>query len=144
MTVAVMKELLSDQFVGKLETLAQTKAEEYKANTPYPHIYFDDFLPVDVAEAALRDFPEPKEAAWSAYKDVNQHKKLAFDAVEKLPDLQRDVLRLRFGFGGDSPASLQSTAERLGVGVRRVRRAEEEALAALSFDADVLGVHQAA
>jgi len=66
------------------------------------------------------------------------------DAVEKLPDLQRDVLRLRFGFGGDSPASLQSTAERLGVGVRRVRRAEEEALAALSFDADVLGVHQAA
>src|SRR6202050_2667451 len=66
------------------------------------------------------------------------------DAVEKLPDLQRDVLRLRFGFGGDSPASLQSTAERLGVGVRRVRRAEEEALAALSVDADVLGVHQAA
>ena len=55
-----------------------------------------------------------------------------------------DVLRLRFGFDGDSPASLQSTAERLGVGVRRVRRAEEEALAALSFDADVLGVHQAA
>ncbi len=50
------------------------------------------------------------------------------EAVERLPDLQRDVLRLRFGFGGDSPASLQSTAERLGVGVRRVRRAEEEAL----------------
>jgi RNA polymerase primary sigma factor len=66
------------------------------------------------------------------------------EAIEKLPDLQRDVLRLRFGFDGDSPASLQSTAERLGVGVRRVRRAEEEALAALSFDADVLGVHQAA
>ena len=61
-----------------------------------------------------------------------------------LPGLQRDVLRLRFGFDGDSPASLQSTAERLGVGVRRVRRAEEEALAALSFDADVLGVHEAA
>ena len=38
------------------------------------------------------------------------------DAVERLPDLQRDVLRLRFGFDGDSPASLQSTAERLGVG----------------------------
>jgi RNA polymerase primary sigma factor len=65
-------------------------------------------------------------------------------AVEKLPGLQRDVLRLRFGFGGDSPASLQSTAERLGVGVRRVRRAEEEALAALSDDPDVVGVHQAA
>jgi RNA polymerase primary sigma factor len=66
------------------------------------------------------------------------------EAVERLPGLQRDVLRLRFGFGGDSPASLQSTAERLGVGVRRVRRAEEEALAALSGDPNVLGIHEAA
>ena len=88
----VMNELLSDQFAGKLETLAQAKAEAYKANTPYPHIYFDDFLPVDVAEAALRDFPEPKEADWHAYTDVNQRKKLAFDVVEKLPPSIRDVL----------------------------------------------------
>jgi RNA polymerase primary sigma factor len=66
------------------------------------------------------------------------------EAVERLPDLQRDVLRMRFGFDGGSPASLQSTAERLGVGVRRVRRAEEEGLAALSADVDVVGAHQAA
>jgi len=89
---SVMNALLSDQFTQKLETLAQAKAEEYKANQPYPHIYFDNFLPVDVAEAALRDFPEPKEVDWLAYKDVNQHKKLAFDAVEKLPPSIRDVL----------------------------------------------------
>ena len=31
-----------------------------KAITPYPHIYFDDFLPLEVAKAALRDFPEPE------------------------------------------------------------------------------------
>ena len=89
---SVMNVLLSDQYTQKLETLAQAKAEEYKANQPYPHIYFDNFLPVEVAEAALRDFPEPKEADWRAYKDVNQHKKLAFDAVEKLPQSIRDVL----------------------------------------------------
>jgi Rps23 Pro-64 3,4-dihydroxylase Tpa1-like proline 4-hydroxylase len=89
---SVMNTLLSDQFTQKLETLAQAKAEEYKANQPYPHIYFDNFLPVEVAEAALRDFPEPKEADWRAYKDVNQQKKLAFDAVEKLPASIRDVL----------------------------------------------------
>ena len=80
----VLNELLGDPYVAKLEALASARAEEYKANTPYPHIYFDNFLPIDVAEAALRDFPEPKEAAWHAYTDVNQHKKLAFDAVEKL------------------------------------------------------------
>jgi Rps23 Pro-64 3,4-dihydroxylase Tpa1-like proline 4-hydroxylase len=89
---SVMNALLSDQFTQKLETLAQAKAEEYKANQPYPHIYFDNFLPVEVAEAALRDFPEPKEVDWHSYKDVNQHKKLAFDAVEKLPQSIRDVL----------------------------------------------------
>ena len=89
---SVMNALLSDQYTQKLEALAQGRAEEYKANKPYPHIYFDDFLPVEVAEAALRDFPEPKEVAWHAYRDVNQHKKLAFDAVEKLPPSIRDVL----------------------------------------------------
>jgi Rps23 Pro-64 3,4-dihydroxylase Tpa1-like proline 4-hydroxylase len=89
---SVMSALLSEQFTQKLEALAQAKAEEYKANQPYPHIYFDNFLPLDVAEAALRDFPEPKEVDWQAYKDVNQHKKLAFDSVEKLPASLRDVL----------------------------------------------------
>jgi len=89
---SVMSALLSEQFTQKLDALAQAKAEEYKANQPYPHIYFDNFLPLDVAEAALRDFPEPKEVDWHSYKDVNQHKKLAFDAVEKLPASIRDVL----------------------------------------------------
>jgi Rps23 Pro-64 3,4-dihydroxylase Tpa1-like proline 4-hydroxylase len=88
----VMHALLGDAFGAKLEALGKAKAAEYKANTPYPHIYFDNFLPFEVAEAALRDFPEPKEAAWHAYADVNQRKKLAFDEVEKLPSSIRDVL----------------------------------------------------
>jgi Rps23 Pro-64 3,4-dihydroxylase Tpa1-like proline 4-hydroxylase len=88
----VIDSLLSDSFTGKLEALAQDKAGEYKANTPYPHIYFDDFLPLEAAEAALRDFPEPKEADWYIQTDVNQRKKLAFDVVEKLPPSIRDVL----------------------------------------------------
>ncbi len=66
------------------------------------------------------------------------------EAVERLPGLQRDVLRLRYGFTGDAPASMQATADRLGIGVRRVRRAEQEGLAALSLDADVVGAHVAA
>src|ERR1700741_1317682 len=90
--IRVLNALLSDQFAGKLEDLAKAKAEEYQANTPYPYIYFDNFLPLEVAEAALRDFPEPKEADWHAHADVNQRKKLAFDVAEKLPPTIRDVL----------------------------------------------------
>jgi RNA polymerase primary sigma factor len=93
---------------------------------------------------SLGDLVAPDDEDWVADVDQEMVLERVREAVERLPGLQRDVLRLRFGFGGDMPASLQATAERLGVGVRRVRRAEEEALAALSADIDVVGAHLAA
>ncbi|HEX3469900.1 MAG TPA: 2OG-Fe(II) oxygenase [Silvibacterium sp.] len=86
-----MKELLSDEFASKLECLAKEKAAEYKSNKPFPHIFFDDFLPIEAAEAALREFPEPKQLKWQSFDNQNEVK-LAFDAVEKLPPGDRDVL----------------------------------------------------
>jgi RNA polymerase primary sigma factor len=93
---------------------------------------------------SLGDLVAPDASNWT--EDVEQHLVLekVRNAIDRLPALQRDVLKLRFGFNGDSPASLQVTAERLGVGVRRVRRAEEEALTALLQDQDVVGAHRAA
>jgi Rps23 Pro-64 3,4-dihydroxylase Tpa1-like proline 4-hydroxylase len=88
----VLTALLSDRFTSRLEALARDHAAQYQTNSPFPHIYLDDFLPAEVAEAALLEFPEPKEADWFAHTDVNQRKKLAFDAVEKLPESIRDVL----------------------------------------------------
>jgi Rps23 Pro-64 3,4-dihydroxylase Tpa1-like proline 4-hydroxylase len=87
----VIDALLSAPFPGELEALARSRADEYRANTPFPHIYFDNFLPPDVAEAVLRHFPEPEQADWYAYKDLNQRNKLALEAVEKLPGPIRDV-----------------------------------------------------
>lgn len=87
----VMSELLNDGFLHKLEALAKEKSEEYKNNKPFPHIYFDNFLPVEAAEAALRDFPEPRQLTWSEFNNPNE-KKLAFDVVEKLPASDRDIL----------------------------------------------------
>lgn len=84
-------ELLSDAFVSHLMSLAREKAKEYRANTPFPNLYFDNFLPGAVAEAALRDFPQPKELRWSEFADHNEVK-LAFDKAEKLPATIRDVL----------------------------------------------------
>ncbi len=63
-------------------------------------------------------------------------------AVEQLDTLQRDVLTRRFGLDGKPPTSLQATADALGVGVRRVRRAEVEGLAALEQDDAVLSIHE--
>jgi RNA polymerase primary sigma factor len=93
---------------------------------------------------ALGELVAPDGTDWVGDVDQALVLERVRGAVDRLPELQRDVLKLRFGFEGDSPASLQATAERLGIGVRRVRRAEEEALAALSADGDVVGAHQAA
>jgi DNA-directed RNA polymerase sigma subunit (sigma70/sigma32) len=65
-------------------------------------------------------------------------------ALEKLTDLQREVLSLRFGLNGSTPLSLQATATKMDIGVRRVRRAEEEALALLRADNAVIAARESA
>jgi RNA polymerase primary sigma factor len=61
-----------------------------------------------------------------------------------LNDLQREVLTLRFGLNGATPLSLQATATKMDIGVRRVRRAEEEALTLLREDTAVLAAREVA
>jgi RNA polymerase primary sigma factor len=53
-------------------------------------------------------------------------------AVDDLDELARDVVRIRYGLDGGNPASLQATASRLGIGVRRARQAEARALEQLA------------
>ncbi len=86
-----MEELFSDEFARKLENLAKERADEYKNAKPFPHMYFDNFLPVEAAEAALNEFPQPKQLTWTEFDRPNE-RKLAFDVVEKLPPSIRTVL----------------------------------------------------
>jgi hypothetical protein len=86
-----VEELFSEAFIHKLECLGKERAQEYGSNQPFPHIYFDDFLPVKAAEAALRDFPEPKQLTWTEF-DRPTERKLAFASVEKLPASIRAVM----------------------------------------------------
>lgn len=44
---------------------------------------------------------------------------------------EQDVLRLRFGFGGDEPLSLREAGERLGVSQERVRQVQDKAMSRL-------------
>jgi len=96
------------------------------------------------SSTSLGELVAPDGDNWAERVDREMVFERIREAVDRLPELQRDVLRMRFGFNGDTPASLQTTAERLGVGVRRVRRAEEEALAALSADGAIVGAQDAA
>ncbi|MDA8265080.1 MAG: sigma-70 family RNA polymerase sigma factor [Actinomycetota bacterium] len=65
-------------------------------------------------------------------------------AIDRLPELEQSVVRLRFGLDGTPPASLEATARSLGIGVRRVRRIEASALAFLAQQPEVEGVNDAA
>lgn len=86
-----MNELYSDEYAAKLMTMAHERAADYAAAKPFAYTYFDDFLPLEAAEAALAAFPEPKEMKWNEFSNQNE-KKLAFDKVEKLPAPIRDVM----------------------------------------------------
>lgn len=88
----VLQQLLSEKFKAKLERLAVERTEEYLHNLPFPHAYFDDFLPTEVAEEALRVFPDPDELDWIRHRGEDQHRKLAFDVVESVPASIRDIL----------------------------------------------------
>jgi RNA polymerase primary sigma factor len=66
------------------------------------------------------------------------------EAVDGLGELEREVVRLRFGLTGEAPASLQTTASRLGIGIRRARQAEARALQQLGTLSALEAAHQAA
>src|SRR5262245_51180563 len=66
---------------------------------------------------------EPETVALSA-----ELSRRAGTAIAALPERQRAVLTLRFGLGGEEPASLGTIAEVLGLSRERIRQIEGEAL----------------
>jgi RNA polymerase primary sigma factor len=65
-------------------------------------------------------------------------------AVAKLPDEQRRVVELRYGFGGAEPLSLAEVGRELGLGPERVREIEVTALEQLAVNREVEGLRDAA
>jgi RNA polymerase sigma factor (sigma-70 family) len=61
-------------------------------------------------------------------------------AVDRVPEPGRSVIRLRFGLGGEPPASLDQVAKAIGIGVRSVRHAEQKAMSALRGEANLAGL----
>ena len=86
----------------------------------------------------LGDLVAPSQTDWVGDIEQTMMDEHLHAALAALTDLQREVLALRFGLNGATPLSLQATATKLDIGVRRVRRAEEEALAQLRLNESVL------
>ena len=63
--------------------------------------------------------------------------------MAELPDDERDVIALRFGFDSGEPKTLQQVAEKLGSTRDRVRRTEREALRRLASRSELQGLLEA-
>jgi RNA polymerase primary sigma factor len=64
--------------------------------------------------------------------------------IEELPDMERDVIRLRFGFEDDEPQPLRETGRRLGLSAERVRQIESRALKRLAMRRELEALHEVA
>lgn len=56
--------------------LAESRRGAYASASPYPHTVMDDFLPEEVLDAVLAEFPAPAEVDWLAF-DSPLERKLA-------------------------------------------------------------------
>ena len=71
---------------------------------------------------------DPSEEAGDALR-----RKFVRDALKQLPERERRVLELRFGFGGQS-TSLEQIGRELSMSRERVRQVERDALAKLQHE----------
>lgn len=76
---------------ARLAALADEHRETYAAARPFPHIAIDDFLPEDVLEGVLAEFPKPGQADWFAF-DSPLERKLATKDDSTMGEETRHVL----------------------------------------------------
>src|SRR5881227_168918 len=81
------------------------------------------------------DAPEPEDEV-----SVSLRKQTLQRALDKLPDRERDVVKLRYGINGDEPTPLRETGRRLGISPERVRQIESRALEHLARTRELEGM----
>ena len=83
--------------------------------------------------------PPDEELTISLRKDAIQR------AVDKLPEREREIVKMRFGLDGDpDPQSLEQIGKQLGMTRERVRQIETQALERLSFERELESLIEAA
>ena len=65
-------------------------------------------------------------------------------ALAQLPDVEREVVKLRYGVGGDDPTPLSETGRRLGMSPDAVRKLERKALTELAQSRELEALRPAA
>jgi RNA polymerase primary sigma factor len=95
-------------------------------------------------ETAFGDLLPSEEAEPEEEVELSLREQTLRNAVEQLPERERQVVKLRYGINGDEPTPLRETGRRLGLSPERVRQLESEALEHLAMQREVEGLREAA
>jgi RNA polymerase primary sigma factor len=95
-------------------------------------------------EVALGDLlaserPEPTEEV-----ELADREQRLGAVVERLPEDERNVIRLRFGLTGDEPRTIRQTGSELGIPTERARQLEEQGLSRLAGSPELESLREAA
>lgn len=74
-----------------LKALAEEQREVYEKASPFPYVVMDGFLPEDIAERVLGEFPAPDAIEWTRYNGEEQ-RKLESKSEDQLPPFTRSLL----------------------------------------------------
>lgn len=89
MNITIPKKLFAEKY---LEDLAENNADKYQTSKPFSHISFDNFLPAEILEKVLSEFPNVEDDQWQQYKSETENGKLASSKYEMIPPHTRYVL----------------------------------------------------
>jgi RNA polymerase primary sigma factor len=88
----------------------------------------------DAEDTALGDVLPDEESDPLEELDISLRKDALERAIDDLPDIEAEIVRLRFGMTGEAtePCTLDEAVRRLGIPRSRVRKMEAQALARLA------------
>jgi RNA polymerase primary sigma factor len=95
-------------------------------------------------DTALGDMLEGATPPVDLEVEVSLSEELLRRTIEELPETERDVIRLRFGFEDDEPQPLRETGRRLGLSAERVRQIESRALKRLAMRRELEALREVA
>jgi RNA polymerase primary sigma factor len=98
----------------------------------------------DDGETALGDLLRSDERGPEEHAADNWRDNQVAEVLAKLPELERNVIELRFGLGGDEPRTVRQTGAELGITTSQAGELERRALTTLARNPDLAALRQAA
>jgi RNA polymerase primary sigma factor len=130
---------------AEVAAAAEITVEELEETREYTRTITSLERPVgEEGETQLGDLLPSSEREPVEVVEIGLREEAVHAALERLPEQEREVIKLRYGINGDEPTPLREAGKRLGLSPERVRRIEHKALERLAETREVAALAEAA